>query len=117
MPFRIVVLGGYGHFGGRIARALAQEAPIALCIAGRHGAAAAAFTAQLGGGAHGFAAVALLYILTGLCWIPVVVVQYRLRDLAAAAESFAALPPAFTARCAGRSLEFRPSARCSCWCC
>ena len=42
-----------------------------------------------------FAAVALLYVATGACWLPVVVVQYRLRDLARAAASYDALPPAF----------------------
>ena len=42
MPFRIVVLGGYGHFGGRIARALAPEPQIELLVAGRNRAAAAA---------------------------------------------------------------------------
>ncbi len=42
-----------------------------------------------------FAAVALLYVLTGACWIPVLFVQYRLRDLARAAASYDALPPAF----------------------
>ncbi len=29
-----------------------------------------------------FAAVAALYVLTGLCWLPVVRIQYRLRELA-----------------------------------
>jgi uncharacterized membrane protein len=42
-----------------------------------------------------FAAVALLYVLTGACWMPVVFVQYRLRDLASAATTYDALPPAF----------------------
>jgi uncharacterized membrane protein len=42
-----------------------------------------------------FAAVALLYVVTGLCWIAVLVIQYRLRDLAGSAPSFAQLPPAF----------------------
>jgi uncharacterized membrane protein len=42
-----------------------------------------------------FAAVALLYVLTGLCWIPVLFIQYRLLELARAAPSFEALPPAF----------------------
>ena len=42
-----------------------------------------------------FAAVALLYVLTGLCWIPVLFIQYRLRDLARSAQSFAALPARF----------------------
>jgi len=42
-----------------------------------------------------FEAVALLYMLTGACWIPVVFVQYRLRDLARAATSYDALPLTF----------------------
>lgn len=42
-----------------------------------------------------FVAVAGLYVLTGLCWIPVVAIQYRLRDLASAAASYAELPPQF----------------------
>jgi uncharacterized membrane protein len=42
-----------------------------------------------------FAAVALLFALTGACWIPVVFIQYRLRDLAIAATSFEALPQEF----------------------
>ena len=42
-----------------------------------------------------FVAVALLYVATGMCWIPVLFVQYRLRDLARSAQSFAALPEAF----------------------
>src|SRR5437764_14646736 len=42
-----------------------------------------------------FAAVAALYVLTGACWIPVVFVQYRLRDFARAAATYDQLPPAF----------------------
>jgi len=42
-----------------------------------------------------FAAVVVLFALTGACWIPVVFIQYRLRDLAAAATSFDALPGEF----------------------
>jgi uncharacterized membrane protein len=42
-----------------------------------------------------FAATALLYLLTGLCWIRVLFLQYRLRDLARPVQSFAALPPEF----------------------
>jgi|HubBroStandDraft_6_1064221.scaffolds.fasta_scaffold723830_2 uncharacterized membrane protein len=42
-----------------------------------------------------FAATALLYALTGGCWIRVLFLQYRLRDLARSAQSFAALPPEF----------------------
>jgi uncharacterized membrane protein len=45
-----------------------------------------------------FAAVAALYVLTGLCWLPVVRIQYRLRELAQAAPRFDALPPAFHRR-------------------
>lgn len=33
---RVVVLGGYGHFGARIVRALAKDAGIAVVVAGRH---------------------------------------------------------------------------------
>jgi uncharacterized membrane protein len=42
-----------------------------------------------------FAVVALLYILAGVCWVPVLFIQYRLRDLARSVPSFEALPPAF----------------------
>ena len=42
-----------------------------------------------------FLAIALLYVVTGLCWIPVVFIQHRLRDLARTAASYAALPPEF----------------------
>ena len=42
-----------------------------------------------------FAAVAILFALTGACWIPVVFIQYRLRDLAMAATSFDTLPQEF----------------------
>ena len=45
-PCRILVLGGYGHFGGRICRALAADAT--LIVAGRDGAKAAAFAHTLG---------------------------------------------------------------------
>lgn len=44
---RVVVLGGYGHFGGRICRALATEPDITLIIAGRHRDAAQAFAQTL----------------------------------------------------------------------
>ena len=43
----MLVLGGYGHFGGRISRALAQDPRIQLIVAGRHLPAARAFIAQL----------------------------------------------------------------------
>lgn len=37
-----------------------------------------------------------LYVLTGVCWLPVVVIQIRLRDLArAAARASQPLPPAY----------------------
>ncbi|HTO51009.1 MAG TPA: DUF2269 domain-containing protein [Burkholderiales bacterium] len=39
-----------------------------------------------------FAWVAVLYLVAGACWIPVVVVQYRLRGHAAAAAAWEALP-------------------------
>lgn len=42
-----------------------------------------------------FAAVAGLYVLTGCCWIPVVVIQHRLHALASAALSYDALPAQF----------------------
>ena len=42
-----------------------------------------------------FAAVTALYVLTGLCWMPVVAMQYRLRNLSNAATSYAALPDEF----------------------
>ena len=38
-----------------------------------------------------------LFLLTGACWVPVVLIQLRLRDLAAAsARESAPLPPEFT---------------------
>ena len=42
-----------------------------------------------------FAAVVVLFAITGACWIPVVFIQYRLRDLAISATSFEALPQEF----------------------
>src|SRR6266536_1936901 len=45
-----------------------------------------------------FAAVAALYVLTGLCWLPVVRIQYLLRELAQTAPRFDALPAAFHRR-------------------
>ena len=44
---RVLVLGGYGHFGGRICRALAADPNIRLIIAGRNIEAARAFAEQL----------------------------------------------------------------------
>ncbi|HEY4374509.1 MAG TPA: saccharopine dehydrogenase NADP-binding domain-containing protein [Burkholderiales bacterium] len=46
-PCRILVLGGYGHFGGRICRALAADPNIALIVAGRRREAARDFIATL----------------------------------------------------------------------
>lgn len=45
---KILILGGYGTFGGRLAALLAGEARFALMIAGRSRAKAAAFCATLG---------------------------------------------------------------------
>lgn len=42
-----------------------------------------------------FAWVAALYVVAGACWIPVVVIQYRLRALAAAAADWDALPAGY----------------------
>jgi uncharacterized membrane protein len=42
-----------------------------------------------------FAAVVVLYALTGACWIPVVFIQYRLRELANSATRFDTLPQEF----------------------
>ncbi|MEO6920580.1 MAG: saccharopine dehydrogenase NADP-binding domain-containing protein [Collimonas sp.] len=46
---KTVVLGGYGNFGARICRALAQSPGIELVIAGRDAKRAAQFAAELGG--------------------------------------------------------------------
>lgn len=48
----VVILGGYGNFGARIARALAQTPSIQLYIAGRHHARAAALASELGSHVH-----------------------------------------------------------------
>ena len=48
MTFRVVVLGGYGNFGGYVCRALASDARIQLVVAGRNLAKAQAFAAGLG---------------------------------------------------------------------
>lgn len=45
---RTVVLGGYGNFGARICRALAEDPAIELVVAGRNGAKAAALADALG---------------------------------------------------------------------
>lgn len=47
-PLRVLVLGGYGVFGGRLARLLAGTEGLALVIAGRSRAKAEAFAAGLG---------------------------------------------------------------------
>lgn len=51
MRLRVLILGGYGFFGGRLARLLADEARLTLVIAGRSQGKARAFCAGLGGGA------------------------------------------------------------------
>ena len=48
---RILILGGYGTFGGRLAQLLADEARLTLLIAGRSRTKAEAFCAALGGAA------------------------------------------------------------------
>lgn len=48
MTLRVAILGGYGNFGGYIARALAADADIELVICGRSQAKAEAFAAGLG---------------------------------------------------------------------
>jgi saccharopine dehydrogenase-like NADP-dependent oxidoreductase len=58
---RILVLGGYGHFGGRICKALAHDA--ALIVAGRDAAKAELFARALGAAHQG---VALDYTATDL---------------------------------------------------
>lgn len=54
---RVLILGGYGVFGGRLARLLADEPRLTLLIAGRSRAKAEAFVADLGGAAIAEAAV------------------------------------------------------------
>ncbi len=49
MSDRVLILGGYGVFGGRIAAALAREDGIEVLVAGRDGAAAARHCAVHGG--------------------------------------------------------------------
>lgn len=49
--FRVLVLGGYGHFGGRICRALAADRSIHLTVAGRDAALAEQFAGPLGASA------------------------------------------------------------------
>jgi saccharopine dehydrogenase-like NADP-dependent oxidoreductase len=48
MAYRIVILGGYGNFGARVARALASEPDIHLVVAGRDSGSAASFISALG---------------------------------------------------------------------
>ena len=45
---RLLLLGGYGNFGARIARALAPEPGLELVVAGREGARADTLAAGLG---------------------------------------------------------------------
>jgi short subunit dehydrogenase-like uncharacterized protein len=45
--FRVLILGGYGTFGGRLAQLLADEARLTLIIAGRSHAKAQAFCTSL----------------------------------------------------------------------
>ncbi len=52
---KTLILGGYGNFGARIARALAGDAQLQLVIGGRTLSNAQALAAQLGHGAHGVA--------------------------------------------------------------
>src|SRR5215471_7375902 len=46
---RVLILGGYGNFGGRLAQLLADEADLTLLIAGRSYERAKSFCAGLGG--------------------------------------------------------------------
>ena len=46
-PARVLIIGGYGNFGGYIARALAQDSNIRVLIGGRSGEKAKAFAASL----------------------------------------------------------------------
>lgn len=48
MAYRIVILGGYGNFGARVARALASEPDIHLVVAGRDSGSGASFIGSLG---------------------------------------------------------------------
>lgn len=47
---RVLVLGGYGVFGSRVARSLARHEELDVVVAGRNARAAAAFCASLNGG-------------------------------------------------------------------
>ena len=52
VSFNVLVLGGSGHFGGRICRALASDAHIRLLVGARHGRRAQALADTLGGEAR-----------------------------------------------------------------
>ncbi len=56
---RILVLGGYGHFGGRIARTLAADAGMDIVVAGRDTARAERFVAETAVGREHMRAVRL----------------------------------------------------------
>jgi len=56
-PLKILIVGGYGTFGGRLARLLAHDPRAHLIIAGRSLAKAEAFCADLPEGAERSAAV------------------------------------------------------------
>ncbi|MEW4447800.1 saccharopine dehydrogenase NADP-binding domain-containing protein [Qipengyuania sp. JC766] len=47
MTLRVAILGGYGNFGGYIARALASDPVIELVVCGRDGAKASSFASEL----------------------------------------------------------------------
>ena len=49
MAYRIIILGGYGNFGARVARALASEPNIELIVAGRDLGSASRFVRTIGG--------------------------------------------------------------------
>ena len=53
VALKTLILGGYGHFGARVARALAGDARIELMIGGRDAARAAELAARLGADARG----------------------------------------------------------------
>ena len=48
VPIRVAIIGGYGNFGGYVARSLAEEANVHLIIAGRSLGKAQAFAEHLG---------------------------------------------------------------------
>jgi Domain of unknown function (DUF4166) len=51
-PLKVLILGGYGTFGGRLAQLLADEERLTLIVAGRSQPKAAAFCAKLESRAH-----------------------------------------------------------------